>query len=47
MRHMNDDRMEKAPVYLPGIDLTLWVLIVFMVLAGGAIVTASLILIIG
>ncbi|MDX6284805.1 MAG: hypothetical protein QOG53_290 [Frankiales bacterium] len=43
---MNDDHIERRPIYLPGIDLTLWVLIVFLLLAGAAIVTGSLILII-
>lgn len=44
---MDDDRIERAPVFLPGIDLTLWVAIIFWLVLGGAIVTGSLVLIIG
>lgn len=44
---MSDDRIDQPPVYMPGIDLTLWLLIVVMVLIGGAIATASFILILG
>ena len=44
---MDDERIEQRPIYLPGIDLTLWLLIVAIGLIGGAVVTASLILIFG
>jgi hypothetical protein len=44
---MDDERIEHAPVFMPGIDLALWLAIIFWVVVGGAIVTASLVLIIG
>jgi membrane protein required for beta-lactamase induction len=44
---MDDERLQDAPVFMPGIDLTLWLAIIFWIVVGGAIVTASLILIIG
>jgi hypothetical protein len=41
---MDDEHLEPRPVLLPGIDLTLWALIVVYLLVGAGVVSTAVVL---
>ena len=41
---MDDERIEPKPALLPGIDLTLWALIVTYLLVGAGVVSTAMLL---